>query len=157
MIPDTPVKEPVADHVADLIMEKFTYGSHITFEWLEVELREKRDTAKFAFGMITVTSRLKENGYRLSRQGTKGTGYRILEKVEMQPHTARQEKQKVNGTKKNFEMLAAVDTTDMKEPDRVRHEHWRDKLGYLYMHASAILRRKKLPPQTSPVNPFQIK
>lgn len=152
-----PVKEPVAEHVADLIMQRFTYGSHIAFEWLEVELREHRDSAKFAFGMITVTSRLKENGYRLSRQGTKGTGYRILEKIEMQPHTARQEKQKVNGTRKNFEMLAAVDTSDLSEADRQKHQHWTDKLGYLFMHASAILRKKKLPPQTGPVNPFQIK
>jgi hypothetical protein len=157
MIAEKPVKEPIAEHVADLIMEQFTYGSHISFEWLETELRENRKSTKFAFGMITVTGRLKEHGFRLSRHGTQGKGYRILEKREMQPHTARQEKQKVKGTKKNFEMMCAVNTADMTDVDRTKHEHWRDKLGFLWASGDIILRKKTLPPPGSPINPFQIK
>jgi len=150
------MNEPITDNQRTLplwknTMEKllenaaFGYNYLITFEFLERELSEKRDTVAFNFALIPLRQAMKLEGYLLTADGTNGEGLRVATREEMAKIIKGQEFHKINHTMNSHLCLTAVNTSGMDSEDIKKLEHWRDKTGLTATVCSKLLRMREIP------------
>lgn len=141
---------------ARVVGQTFNYGDDISMEWLEDQFGCDRDSTRFGFAIMGITPLLRKQGYRLSRKGTNGQGYRILLREEMGAFVVTQEVQKLAHTRSNNEMLIAVDTTGMTAEAINELQYATNLSAAIFESGKRLIELQELPARIVRQNPLQL-
>jgi hypothetical protein len=148
-------REPIWEEVAEE-MATFNYGHEFTWEWLEAKLKKSRDDKDFWRDEIEIRDFMKSKGKMLTRRDMKGKGYRIRHREEMPEIAMGEERAKLRRTQKTLHCLIATPTDGLPDGQIKAFDFVQRKLGLVCASVGKLLRMRKLPERTNPVNPNQI-
>ncbi len=138
-----PRKLPLWKNAAELLLasEWFTYDAWIEKAWLEEQLGEPYDSNKFKFAMIELRDFLKELGYFLTEDCSRG--FRVMTPVEVPDYVRAAEFRKANNSMKHGFALSKVDFSNTTDEIKKAAESLSSKCLLIGSVSKTILRRRK--------------
>lgn len=96
------------------------YGRQWSINFFEIELSASRDTLDFNMGILEITKELEKLGYALSRAGTQGKSYSILQASANENVIHRKTRSAFRKLERAHTLGKATNRDKLTQPERTR-------------------------------------